>query len=302
MKFSSSILGQVRKQCASYFKKKGIDCPEISADSLVAHVLGVGKLELIMRPRYMLNKQELQKLTEFVLRRGQGEPIAYILGQKEFFGLDFQVSSNVLIPRPETEEIIELVESLFDLRAQFFFADIGTGSGAIAVSLLKKFPCCKGMLIDTSLPALRLAACNAYKYIDTDRYQVLQSDLCSSLKSNVFDLIVSNPPYLKEADFDLLSREVSAYEPRKALIAGQNRDGVQAVIAKDAFRCLKPHGWLIMEMDCRQKLLKYDLFDTLPHLWKDTFIHQDLAGHDRIIGARKILQKTHTKSPVSHKC
>lgn len=287
MQITSFTLEKVVRESVSYLESKDIDCPRLSADLLVGHVLGFSKIELILYPKHELDVQQILQLKGLLRRRGQGEPIAYILGRKEFFGLDLDVAPQVLIPRPETEEIIEQVKTLFAPEERFIFADIGTGSGAIAAALLHVFPFSKGLLLDISLSALKLAFYNARKYSQLDRYQLVQADQALSLKTRQFDLVVSNPPYLMQSDFDELSPEISGYEPRIALIAGQSRADMHIAIARQAYRSLKPQGWLIMEIDCRQKGLEKELFAKLPRCWGVSFLHKDLAGLERLIAAQK---------------
>lgn len=289
MNITSTSLDLIAGECADYLKKMGVDCPKISADLLIGQVLGLSKLEMILRPRYELSEQECGQIKELIERRAQGEPVAYILGRKEFFGLELKVDSQVLIPRPETEELVYLVRELFAAEERFLFADLGTGSGAIALALLNEFENCKGLLVDLSLKALNIAFCNAYRFSERSRYQVVQADLASSLKPLKFDLIVANPPYLIEDDFQDLDIGVSRYEPRQALLAGKNRADVHTAIARQAYWALKPKGWLLMEMDYRQKDLKEIAFDSLPDKWSDSFVRKDLAGLDRVIAARKVV-------------
>ena len=280
MKSTSWSLKDVAEDCASYLREKGVDGAKLSSDLLVGHVLGFTRLEMILHPDYELGQSEISKIHELVRRRGRGEPVAYILGKKEFYALELEVDARVLVPRPETELIVDLVKDLFDRDSDFLFADIGTGSGAIAAALLHLFPKSKCLLADISMPALKLAAGNVRKYFQEVHSLIVQSDLASCLKGSRYDLVVSNPPYLTEADFYELDKEVSGFEPREALVAGRYRSEMHRKIAEQAHPALKPDGWLIMEMDCRQKHLQETIFENQANKWVDSFVCKDLSGLD----------------------
>lgn len=267
----------------------GVDSPRLSAELLLAHVVGCSRLSLVVDRDRQLTDEELAQFEAFVERRAHGEPLAYILGKKEFYALDFRVTPDVLIPRPETEHIIEEVESLFEKEHSFRFADLGTGSGILAVTIAVLFAKAHGVAVDLSDKALDVAADNAGRHGVDDRVEFLHADfLTSVLPDGKFDLIVSNPPYVTEAEYAAASHEVVDFEPETALVSGA--DGLDHVrgMLKHVLYALKPGGVFLLEMGCDQgkgvqSILAEDFSE-----FDDVRVIQDLAGLDRIVFARKL--------------
>ncbi len=260
---------------------KGIDSPRLSAQLLLAHVLDLSRLDLLLAMDTQVSPDQLRRFEALIKRRRAGEPVAYLLGTKEFFGLDFSVDSHVLIPRPETEEMIEHLQELFPADASFVFADLGTGSGVLAVTLATLFPRSRGLAVDISSSALDVARANACAHAVTSRLLFLHADFLAPFRSGTLDLIVTNPPYVTENEYAALSHEVAAFEPRQALVSGpQGLECLQAIESR-ARTVLKSGGILLAEIGWLQGADAQELF----HSWAHTAILQDLSGRDRILSA-----------------
>jgi release factor glutamine methyltransferase len=259
--------------------------PNIEAHMLLEHALGWTRTALITYPERRVDMQQALVALSLFARRRAGEPVAYLTGEREFYGLMFQVSSAVLIPRPETELLVEQALLRLDNTAGQSVLDLGTGSGAIAVSLASLH---KNILLtacDESHAALSIAKQNAQALLagDTSRIQMIESDWYGALGSAKFDLIVSNPPYIAVADAHLSQGDLR-FEPPRALASGN--DGLDAIriIVRDAPRHLNIGGWLLFEHG-------YDQADACSALLKQAgfspiFCEKDLAGIPRVSGGR----------------
>lgn len=238
-----------------YFKKQNIEWPHLEAEILLSHSLSLKRIELYTQHERVLSKDELADFKILIKRRSQNEPIAYIAGYQPFMGLDILVDKNTLIPRPETEQMVELVIDIIkrttnhDSRSTI--ADIGTGSGCIAVSLAKYLPQVKLIGVDTSTQAIEVAEKNAKKFQLSDRCQFKTGNLLEPITEKV-DLIVSNPPYIPTAVIETLEANVKDYEPRQALDGGQ--DGLDYIrqLIKESPKHLKEDGQLIIEFGIDQ--------------------------------------------------
>ena len=195
--------------------------PTREANLLLGHVLGLNEAQLLTRGGELLSQDAEQKFERLLERRLQGEPVAYLFGEKEFYGHDFQVDRRVLIPRPETEHLIDAVLAL-GLPKQVRILDLGTGSGCIAVTLARELPTSRITAVDLSVAALTIASANAHRYGVEDRVHFVAADLTTGLTLEEFDLIVSNPPYIDPAEFGSLSAEIRHFEPELALISPNN--------------------------------------------------------------------------------
>src|SRR4051812_5365016 len=184
-------------EAADKMRAQGIDEPRLQATLLLSHALSCDRVFLIAHDDRLLSGQQLQTFADYVSRRANGEPLQYITGHQEFFKLDFALTPDVLIPRPETELIVEAVLELFAAGSDFSFADMGTGSGCIAISILAERPHARALTIDASPLALQVARQNATRHHVEDRMRLAESDLFRQLPpSEPFDVIVSNPPYI----------------------------------------------------------------------------------------------------------
>jgi len=247
---------------------------------LLGHALGLTRVGLITQSERTLNAAEAQALEALVERRLKGEPIAYIVGRREFFGLDFHVTSAVLIPRPDTELLVEL--ALERLPPQGRMLDMGTGSGAIAVAVAHTRADAQVWALDVSEEALEVARGNAAS--NGAHVHFLRSDWFEALGDERFDLIASNPPYIAEADAHLSQGDLR-FEPAGALT--DHADGLSALrtIAAGAPRHLAPQGWLLMEHGYDQAAQVRALLES--HGYTEVQSWKDLAGIERVTGARR---------------
>jgi len=278
---------EILAKSEAYLTGKGVDSPRLSARLLVARALDMDTVGLFLSLDRPLTEQELAAARDLVRRRGNGEPVAYILGEKEFYGLGFTVTPEVLIPRPETELIIDLVEKMFSHSPDIVFADLGAGSGALAVTLTRRLAGAEGAAVDISPGALAVARENAVRHGVKDRLLFVRGDFAQAFKSGSLDLVVSNPPYVSEAEYAGISREITRYEPRAALVPG--RSGLEAYerIVPSARSALKPGGVLIMEIGCAQVQAVTRILKADSSRWREITVHKDLAGRDRAVCATK---------------
>ncbi|WP_353618277.1 peptide chain release factor N(5)-glutamine methyltransferase [Pseudodesulfovibrio nedwellii] len=283
----SPAIQHILKECET--RLSGVDSPRLSAEVLVGYVLGCSRLSLVIDREREVTGEELVEIYALVERRVAGEPVAYILGEKEFYGLDFHVTSDVLIPRPETEHIVEEVESLYPKDTCFSYVDLGTGSGILAVTIASLFPKAECVAIDLSSAALAVAEGNAIQHGVEKRIRFCQADFTQDiLGEDVFDLIVSNPPYVTQAEFDEASHEVTEFEPTMALVSGI--DGLDHVrkMLPGMLVALKSGGLFFMEIGCGQgESVKKIMLDLFPQFGRVRVL-KDLAGHDRIVTAQKL--------------
>ncbi|OGC24378.1 protein-(glutamine-N5) methyltransferase, release factor-specific [candidate division WOR-1 bacterium RIFOXYB2_FULL_42_35] len=235
-----------------YFKKAQIEWPHLEAEILLAHSLGLKRIELYTQHERALSKEELANFKLLIKRRSLHEPIAYITGYQPFMVLDIIVDQNVLIPRPETEQMVEIVIELVTRNPQLVtIADIGTGSGCIAVTLAKYLPQVKVIAIDSAPQAIAVAQKNADKHQVSNRCQFIIGNLLEPLTEKI-DLIISNPPYIPTAIIETLETNVKDFEPRQALDG--ERDGLDYIrrLIKESPQHLKENGQLILEFGIDQ--------------------------------------------------
>lgn len=271
----------------------GVDAPRLSAELLAARAFGLTRLGLIMQAKECAQAFELTVFRSLVARRALGEPVAYLLGEKEFFGLPFLVTLDVLIPRPETELIVEEAQRVFQPEASFRFADFGTGSGALAVALAHVFPAASGLAIDLSGSALEIARQNAQANGVEARLAFLQADFtCLSLKPASLDLVVANPPYVTQDEYAALSPEVRNFEPRSALVSPEAGLWHLRGLLPVAQRALRPTGVLLCELGAGQGAAALDIIRTYGRGFEKARILKDYAGLDRTLKAER----------TSHKC
>jgi len=240
---------------AEYLEKKGIDSPRLTAEILLAHKLNVDRITLYLNFDQPLTENELSGYRKLIKRRLQREPLQYIVGVQEFWSLEFAVTPQVLIPRPETELLVEqTIERLKAVPAEEnktpTILDLGTGCGVIAISLAKAVQQAKIWATDISAEAMKLACLNAEKHGVSDRITFIQGNLWEPLLDQglTFDHILSNPPYIAPEEFKNLSPEVRDYEPRLALDG--HKDGMTYIqkIILEAPVFMKPGGWIMLEM------------------------------------------------------
>jgi release factor glutamine methyltransferase len=210
-----------------------------------------------------------------ISRRVSGEPLQYITGHQEFFKLDFEVTPDVLIPRPETELIVETALELLQNEPEPYFADIGTGSGCVAISILHEVPAARAVAIDLSPSALAVAQRNAQRHHIENRIEFVESDLFSAIEPGRFGLIVSNPPYVRDAELRVIQREVR-YEPRAALAAGPDGLVVIRRLLQESRPRLSPRGHLVFEIGFGQEEAVRSLIDQ--RVWKLLDVRVDLQA------------------------
>jgi len=247
---------EVLQSATEYFTKRGLENPRLNAEHLLAHVASRSRMELYLEFERPLTENELVPLRELVKRRGQGEPLQHLLGIVEFCGVTFAIDKRSMVPRPETEELVELLQSRIENR-ELRILDVGTGSGVIALSLAKQFPNAEIVAADISDDALALAKENAAKIGVGDRVQFRKSNLLEEI-DGAFDLIAANLPYIATQDRSSLSREV-LHDPEVALFGGDRGDELIRELIEQAPGHLKPGGLLVLEigLDQAEGLLEF---------------------------------------------
>ncbi len=242
-------VAQARRALTQQFRAIDIESPDLDARVLIGHALGVDHAGLIAAAPQLLSAADAELIEGFARRRLAGEPVARITGLREFWGLPFIVTSDVLVPRPETETVVETALALIgpDRMAALRILDIATGSGAILLALLSELPNARGAGTDIDPQALRVARRNATQLGLADRAEFVASNYGSTL-SGPFDLAVSNPPYVATSDIATLDREVRDHDPRLALDGGPDGLSAYRAIVADAVRLLAPGGYLVLEI------------------------------------------------------
>lgn len=258
-----------------------LDTARRDAELLLRHVTGKDRAFLLTHADDEVASAELARYEQFLARRAQHEPIQYIVGEQEFYGLVLRVTPDVLIPRPETEHLVEAVLGRVSKNAPLRIADVGTGSGAIAIALAHALPHATITALDSSRAALEVARQNAKRHRLENRIRFLESDLLDAVAEESFDAIVSNPPYI--SDDEVLEEQVRSYEPHSALYAGPSGLEIDRRLIPQAWRGLNPRGWLLMEIGHDQ----HDAIAALLADWDEVeFIH-DLQGIPRVAIAKK---------------
>jgi release factor glutamine methyltransferase len=286
------------KEGISQLRKADVPSFTLAAELLLLHTLGRNRTWLYAHPEQELSDDEAQCFFALLTRRAAGEPTQHLTGKQEFWGLEFEVTPDVLIPRPETEHVIEVALDRLALRelrggrpqktegAGLQIADIGTGSGCIAVALAKELPAANFYATDISPAALAVAQRNAERHAVGDRIRFLESNLLDVFKSPAsFDLIASNPPYIGRGEAAALPREVRDHEPASALYGGEEGYELYAGLIDQAAGHLTPGGILVLELG----------HDSLPAVrplleapqWSNVGVNNDLAGIPRVVAAER---------------
>lgn len=273
----------------NYFKSKGISSARLDAEVLLAHVLGQKRIYLYVHFDEPMEKTELAKFREYVAKRAKHIPVAQIIGQREFMGLDFKVTKDTLIPRPDTEILVEnvitKVKEKFKDKNSYDIVDIGTGSGAIILSLLNFLEKANGFTVDISPKAIEVAKENAQNLQVLDRCKFFVGDLFTPLVNKTFDVIVSNPPYIPKDDIESLEIDVKDYEPLSALT--DNGDGLSFYkrLFSQGQEYLNDKGLIAVEVGIHQAEVVKEMAKN--HNWKNIEIIKDYAGIDRVVLAWK---------------
>jgi release factor glutamine methyltransferase len=273
-------VGEALKASADFLAGKGVPSPRVDAEHLVAKALGVARLDLYLQYDRELTDTELAAAREFVRRRGLREPLAYVLGEWGFRRLTLATDARALIPRPETEIVVERCLAHLREAEAASVLDVGVGTGAIALAIADEHPAARVTAIDASVDALALAAENADRTGLADRVQFVRHDLMNGLPGGPYDLVVSNPPYVLPEEIDSLEPEVRDWEPRQALVS---RDATAAV-ARAATAVLRPGGRLVLEVHDGaaadvERLLESIGFSELRRT-------RDLAERERVVEGR----------------
>jgi release factor glutamine methyltransferase len=260
-----------------------VPAPRLTAEVLLSHALRCERVYLFAHPEQELREVEWLHYGRYLHERMKGKPTQYITGRQEFYGRDFRVTSDVLIPRPETEHVVEM--ALAVARGAERLLDVGTGSGALAVTLQLETGA-TAFATDISAAAASVAARNAATLGAAVNFTV--SDLMQAFADRSVDLIVSNPPYVPLKHRESLQREVRDWEPHLALFAGESGYEIYGRIVADASRVLRPGGWLVMELGFGCVDYVRELFNS----WSDLRIERDLAGIPRVIAARRTVPES----------
>jgi release factor glutamine methyltransferase len=272
-------VGEVVRLSTEYLGRHGSETPRLDAELLVAHVLGVSRIDLYTGHDRLLDEAELAAIRALLERRGRHEPVAYLLGTWGFRGLELAVDARVLVPRPETEELVGVCLELLGDRAAPTVLDVGTGSGAIALSVKHERPVAGVTAVDISGGALEVARGNAERL--GLEVEFLQSDLLEGLSGRRFDLIAANPPYIAEPAVESLAPEVRDYEPRLATVSGPGGREVLTRLVEAAPGHLEPPGWLVVE--CADGQAAAVGAQMRERGLSDVQVHADFAGIDRTV-------------------
>lgn len=284
----NSTLGREIEQAAEILLAAGVDSPRLSAEVLASHVLGWDRLQLVLGRNQAVGPEFCKKFRVLVQRRQDGEPVAYLVGQKEFYGRDFLVGPGILVPRPETELIIDLALGHMAGVEGPLFADMGTGSGAIAITLALELEHSTGVGVDLSSIAAATALENSIRLAASRNLAIVQGDFVHPpVKRSSLDLLVSNPPYIGRSEYQSLSREVRDFEPASALVGGQNGlELVQQALSAWA-SLLKKDGLMLVEIGYLQGIEIASMVEKSELGFTDVHVKKDLAGLDRVLWALK---------------
>jgi len=280
---SDLSIAQALRKAAKTLRAVGVLDARREASSLLEHATCFDRTVQLTRPEQTLASDKLKLFESIVWRRAAGEPLQYITGRQDFFGLEFEVTPDVLIPRPETELLVDAALELLKEIPSPFICDVGTGSGCIAVSVLRMRKDARAFGLDISLAALAVAERNAERHSVRDRMTPMISDCFAALHppNTIFSMIVSNPPYIPENDVATLQREVSDHEPRIALTPGG--DGLQLIrrLLEDAPPFLKLGGHMLLEIGFDQSAVVRELIDS--RVWTLVDVRPDLQGIPRVV-------------------
>jgi release factor glutamine methyltransferase len=269
-----------------YLKSKGIDSPRLSAEILLSHVLNLKRIELYTQFNKAVEQDKLTELRELVKRAANHEPVAYLTGKKEFYSIEFEITKDCLIPRPETELLVQhSIEFLRKREGEQYVCDLCTGCGCIAISIARNFANCKIIATDISDTALAIAEKNIIKHGLQNRIKLLKGDLFEpvipGLGPTKFDLITANPPYVSESEYEKLAKNVKDFEPKSALTSGP--DGLDLIkrIISDSKQFLKPYSSLMFEIGNEQGQAVRKLIEAAGY-FENVTIEKDNQNLDRL--------------------
>jgi release factor glutamine methyltransferase len=287
MSESEWTVGRLLTWTTGWLGERGSESPRVDAEVLLAHVRDCQRIMLYTAFNEVVPEPERARLRELVRRRGAGEPVAYLVGSKEFFSLPLAVSADVLVPRPETEGLVVRGIDLCKQLERPRIVDVGTGSGAVAIALAKHLPQAEVTATDRSAAALAVARANLRRHGLEDRVTLHEGDLLADpALAGPWDVIVSNPPYVREDEFAGLPRDVREHEPREALVAGPRGVEVIERLAVEAAERLAAGGWLILEAGPGVAAEVERILGDVAGLKPQPTL-KDLAGLPRIFQARR---------------
>lgn len=283
----TATIGECWRKVRDRFRADGLDTPELDARLLAQYALGMDGTGLVTHEDDIMAPGGLMLLNAFADRRLAGEPVARLLGHQQFYGLEFELGTATLVPRPETELLVDLGLGVMLPQRQPHFLDLGTGCGCIAIALLANSPEASAVAVDISAEALATAATNAAANHVENRLDLRQGSWFAPLHAGeLFDVIVSNPPYVETEIIDELAPEVRDFDPHVALDGGQDGLSAYRAIAADAGKWLKPGGWVMVETGSEQGLEAGALFANAG--FEGIEIKKDLAGLDRVLIAHHV--------------
>ena len=277
-------LNEAKRFLVSEFRAAGIDSADIDARMLLTSVMKLSLTELIARGSEPVSLEVIADIKSLAKRRRDGEPVDYILGYREFYGRKFKVTKDVLSPRPETERLVDEALGFIKANPKARILDLGTGSGAIIISILAEAVSVRGTATDMSEAALKIARENALIHNVSDRLDFIQGEWCEPLPLR-YDLILSNPPYINDSDMEGLQSEVKNFDPDLALRGGVDGLNAYRSILSNAGEHLMPSGKIIFEIGYDQAALVEELLRKAGFINID--VQKDLAGHDRVVMADK---------------
>ncbi len=273
----------ILRQSTGYLREAGLDQPRLEAELLLGHCLGVSRLDLYLQFERLLLASELSRIRPLLRSRARGRPLAYITGRKEFFGLDFEVGDGVLVPRPETELLVELAVAAAGTADQIRCADLGCGTGCVGIAIATRLPQALVDAVDQDAIAVELSRRNAIGNGVQGRLTVLQGSWAAPLRDRgPYQLIVSNPPYVTSAEWAELSPGVRDYEPKMALDGGPDGLDSYRELLPGVAAIAAPGAAILLEGDPRRMAA---LDRLCSDLWpqSERRVHQDLSGRDRVL-------------------
>lgn len=276
-----SSISESLAKAESILGANGVAQPRREAASLMMLAIKKDKTFLYSYPDYVLTDPETSIFESLLDRRAAREPLQYISGVQEFYGLEFEVTPDVLIPRPETEMVVEHAIELLRPRASKRFCEVGVGSGCISISILHNLPEATAVGLDVSIAAINISRRNAEKLGVLDRLQLIESDVFETSPAELFDMIVSNPPYVPSTDIAGLQAEVRDFEPKAALTDGQDGLSIISRIVDQSPRYLVNGGFLLMEIGFNQSPRVVEMFGS--GKWKQPELFPDLQGIPRLV-------------------
>ena len=284
-------VGRLLTWTTEWLAGRGSESPRLDAEVLLAFVRGCPRIALYTAFDVPVNEEERARFRSLVKRRGEGEPVAYLVGSREFFSLSFGVSPAVLVPRPETEglviRVLDLCQAAGPAGQRPRIIDVGTGSGAIVVTVAKRLTQAEFVATDISAEALAVARDNAKRHGVEGRIEFVECDLLADPKAaGPWDVIVSNPPYVREDEFDALPRDVRLHEPRMALVSGPTGVEVIGRLAAAAAEKLVPGGWLLVEVGPSTAAAAEEVVAAQVALSLEPTL-KDMAALPRIVQARR---------------